>query len=152
MGNVEFFIRISWYNYPSAYIILLQAVRAEFELSTLLASAMSATQATDIHFKNNSNESSRFLLDNEHQDVVNVTPDTVLKGSIYLIMFNYLGPIRYKILLLLFFFLSRAGLILSLVPCRRSTCDIAASTACDTSPKYKDITPPSTRNIACVRS
>ena len=24
MGNVEFFIRISWYNYPSAYIILLQ--------------------------------------------------------------------------------------------------------------------------------
>ena len=108
MGNVEFFIRISWYNYPSAYIILLQAVRAEFELSTLLASAMSATQATDIHFKNNSNESSRFLLDNEHQDVMNVTPDTVLKGSIYLIMFNYLGPIRYKILLLLFFF----------IPCR----------------------------------
>ena len=76
-------------------------MRAEFELLTLLASAMSSTQATDIHLKNNSNESSRFFLDNEHQDVVNVTPDTVLEGSIYRIMFNYLGPIPYKILLLL---------------------------------------------------
>ena len=54
------------------------------------------TRATDIHFKNNSNESSRFLLDNEHQDVVNVTPDTVLEGSIYRIRFNYLGPIPYN--------------------------------------------------------
>ena len=116
---------------------------------------MSSTRATDIHFKNNSNESSRFLLDNEHQDLVNVTPDTVLEGSIYRSMFNYLGPIPYKILLLLlllFFFLSRLGLILSLVPCRWSTCDIAAGTACDTSPKYEDITPPATRNIACLRS
>ena len=59
---------------------------------------MSSTRATDIHFKNNWNESSRFLLDNEHQDVLNVTPDTVLKGSIYRITFNYLGPIRYKTL------------------------------------------------------
>ena len=114
---------------------------------------MSSTRATDIHFKNNLNESSHFLLDNEHQDVVNVTPDTVLEGSIYRIRFNYLGPMPYKILFLfLFYFLSRPGLILSLVPCRRSTCDITAVTFCDTSPKYEDITPPATRNIACVRS
>ena len=71
-------------------------MRAEFELLTLLASAMSSTRATDIHFKNNSNESSRFLLDNEHQDAVNVTPDTVLEGSIYRIRFNYLGPMPYN--------------------------------------------------------
>ena len=73
-----------------------KAMRAEFELLTLLASAMSSTRATDIHFKNKSNESSRFLLDNEHQDVVNVTPGTVLEGSIYRTMFNYLGPIPYN--------------------------------------------------------
>ena len=35
-------------------------------------------------------------MDNEHQDVVNVTPDTVLEGSIYRIRFNYLGPIPYN--------------------------------------------------------
>lgn len=80
-------------------------MRAEFELLTLLASAMSSTRATDTHFKNNSNESSRFLLDNEHQDAVNVTPDTVLEGSIYRIRFNYLGPMPYNF----FFFLSRRG-------------------------------------------
>lgn len=129
-----------------------KARRAEFKLLTLLGSAMSSTRATDIHFKNNLNESSHFLLDNEHQDVVNVTPGTVLEGSIYRIRFNYLGPIPYKILFLFLFFLSRPGLILSLVPCRRSTCDIAAVTFCDTSPKYEDITPPATRDIACVRS
>ena len=80
------------------------AMRAEFELLTLLASAMSSTRATDIHFKNNSNDSSRFLLDNEHQDAVNVTPDTVLEGSIYRIRFNYLGPMPYNFF---FFILSR---------------------------------------------
>ena len=84
-----------------------KARRAEFKLLTLLGSAMSSTRATDIHFKNNLNESSHFLLDNEHQDVVNVTPGTVLEGSIYRIRFNYLGPIPYKILFLfLFFFIS----------------------------------------------
>ena len=31
--------------------------------------------------------------------------------------------------------------------CRRSTCDIAAGTACDTTPTYEDIMPPATRNI-----
>ena len=82
-----------------------KAMRAEFELLTLLASAISSTRATDIHFKNKSNESSRFLLDNEHQDVVNVTPGTVLEGSIYRTMFNYLGPIPYNFS----FFLSRPG-------------------------------------------
>ncbi|CAH3024251.1 unnamed protein product, partial [Porites evermanni] len=49
---------------------LLRSLGGKFELLTLLASAMSSTRATDIHFKNKSNESSRFLLDNEHQDVV----------------------------------------------------------------------------------
>ena len=32
--------------------------------------------------------------------------------------------------------------------CRQSTCDMAAGTACDTSPTYKDTSPPATRNIA----
>ena len=81
-----------------------KAMRAEFKLLTLLGSAMSSTRATDIHFKNNLNESSHFLLDNEHQDVVNVTPGTVLEGSIYRIRFNYLGTIPYKILFLFLFF------------------------------------------------
>ena len=31
--------------------------------------------------------------------------------------------------------------------CRRSTCDMAAGTAYDTTPTYEDITPPETRNI-----
>ena len=38
---------------------------------------------------------------------------------------------------------------LILVPiCRRSACDIAVGTACDTSPTYEDIILPATRNIA----
>ena len=32
--------------------------------------------------------------------------------------------------------------------CRWSTCDIAAGTACDTTPTYEDITPQAARNIA----
>ena len=38
-------------------------------------------------------------------------------------------------------------LILELI-CRRSTCDIAVGTACDTSPTYEGIFLPATRNIA----
>ena len=74
MESVEYFI-----NNPSAYIILSQGCAGRIRIIDLLASAMSSTWATDIHFKNNSNESSRFLLDNEHQDFVNVTPDTNIK-------------------------------------------------------------------------
>ena len=43
--------------------------------------------------------------------------------------------------------LHACALILVLI-CRRSTCDIAVGTACDTSPTYEDIFLPATRNIA----
>ena len=42
-------------------------------------------------------------------------------------------------------FYSKYSLVLI---CRRSTCDVAAGTACDATPTYEDITPPVTRNIA----
>ena len=35
--------------------------------------------------------------------------------------------------------------------CCRSTCDMAADTACNTTPTYEDITPPATRNIAGLK-
>ena len=33
----------------------------------------------------------------------------------------------------------------------RSTCSVAAAAVCNTTPVYEDITPPATRNIACVK-